>query len=259
MAGPGFEYYSVKTNRYQDKRIKRLKRTFGGAGVAIYDYILCEIYRESGCFIAWDDSTAFDVSEYWNIKESLTNEIVKYCCSVGLFDKELLTNEGLLSSKAILTRFIDWSKKAKRNYNVPEKLQKLLEETEKLQEELLKVTEEQQQRKENESKEKKSKEDIADKPPPTKSFIKPVLDEVIEHFKNKNFEKKLGWPDEKITEKAEQFINYYESKGWMIGKAKMKDWRAAINGQWLKTKTWENESGKRENNVVGKTIEFDPL
>ena len=31
---------------------------------------------------------------------------------------------------------------------------------------------------------------------------------------------------------AEQFIDYYESKGWMIGKNKMKDWKASV-------RTWE--------------------
>lgn len=31
---------------------------------------------------------------------------------------------------------------------------------------------------------------------------------------------------------AEQFIDYYESKGWMIGKNKMRDWKAAV-------RTWE--------------------
>jgi predicted phage replisome organizer len=33
---------------------------------------------------------------------------------------------------------------------------------------------------------------------------------------------------------AERFIDFYESKGWMIGKNKMKDWKAAV-------RTWENE------------------
>jgi hypothetical protein len=28
---------------------------------------------------------------------------------------------------------------------------------------------------------------------------------------------------------AEAFINFYQQKGWMVGKNKMKDWRAAIN------------------------------
>ena len=32
--------------------------------------------------------------------------------------------------------------------------------------------------------------------------------------------------------KAEQFVNYYESKGWMIGKSKMRSWKAAV-------RTWQ--------------------
>ncbi len=34
---------------------------------------------------------------------------------------------------------------------------------------------------------------------------------------------------------AEQFFDYYESRGWMIGKNKMKDWKAAI-------RTWERNN-----------------
>jgi hypothetical protein len=32
---------------------------------------------------------------------------------------------------------------------------------------------------------------------------------------------------------AEKFHNYYSSNGWMVGKSKMKDWRAAIRN-WIK-------------------------
>ena len=42
----------------------------------------------------------------------------------------------------------------------------------------------------------------------------------------------------------EQFYNFYESKGWMIGKSKMKDWRAAV-------RTWE----KRDRNTAPKRKE----
>lgn len=34
---------------------------------------------------------------------------------------------------------------------------------------------------------------------------------------------------------AERFVNYYESKGWLIGKTKMKSWKAAV-------RTWEHNS-----------------
>lgn len=56
------------------------------------------------------------------------------------------------------------------------------------------------------------------------SFIPPTLSEVEEYCQlRKN----------KIN--PNQFINFYESKGWMIGKNKMKDWKACI-------KTWEQRS-----------------
>ena len=37
---------------------------------------------------------------------------------------------------------------------------------------------------------------------------------------------------------AEAFISFYESKGWMIGKNKMKDWKQAII-------TWEKRNYKK--------------
>ncbi|MBP7398214.1 MAG: DUF4373 domain-containing protein [Chitinophagales bacterium] len=154
----GFIYYSVDTNRYQDIKIKKLKKNFGRDGVAIYDYILCEIYREKGCFIVWDESTAFDVADYWEVNENQLTEIVNYCCTVGLFHRELLVRDKMLSSKAILTRFIDWSKKAKRSdIKIPEKLNFLMEESEIIQEESPQPSGSLPQSKVKESKEEKSK------------------------------------------------------------------------------------------------------
>lgn len=43
----------------------------------------------------------------------------------------------------------------------------------------------------------------------------------------------------------EQFFNFYESKGWTIGKSPMKDWRAAV-------RTWE----KREKEIPQRKREF---
>lgn len=55
----------------------------------------------------------------------------------------------------------------------------------------------------------------------TKKFIPPTIDEVSAYCK----ERKNGID-------AQSFIDFYESKGWMIGKNKMKDWKAAV-------RTWE--------------------
>ena len=39
---------------------------------------------------------------------------------------------------------------------------------------------------------------------------------------------------------AQRFIDFYESKGWLVGKAKMKDWRASV-------RTWESKNGGGHN------------
>lgn len=47
---------------------------------------------------------------------------------------------------------------------------------------------------------------------------------------------------------ANNFFNFYESKGWMVGKTKMKDWKASV-------RTWENRENNKysSNNGNGKT------
>jgi len=60
-----------------------------------------------------------------------------------------------------------------------------------------------------------------------KYFKKPKLDEVKDYCleRNNNID-------------SEAFINFYDSKGWMVGKNKMKDWKACI-------RTWEKRNYKK--------------
>ncbi|MCD7936281.1 MAG: helix-turn-helix domain-containing protein [Tannerellaceae bacterium] len=51
--------------------------------------------------------------------------------------------------------------------------------------------------------------------------------------------------------RAEQFVNFYASKGWMVGKNRMKDWKAAI-------RTWEAKEKKGENDGRNPGIQGEP-
>lgn len=53
-----------------------------------------------------------------------------------------------------------------------------------------------------------------------KGFAPPSLSEIQIYIKKQGYK----------FVKAESFFNFYESKGWMVGKNKMKDWRKAIAG-----------------------------
>ena len=80
----------------------------------------------------------------------------------------------------------------------------------------------------------KSKSASADRK--VKKFIPPTVEEVKAYCDERN-----------NTVDPNSFIDFYESKGWLIGKNKMKDWKAAV-------RTWErsrnnNTSTNQKNNT----------
>lgn len=60
-----------------------------------------------------------------------------------------------------------------------------------------------------------------------KRFSPPSIEEVDSYIREKGY-----------TVDAERFVNFYESKGWYVGKNKMKNWHAAVA-------TWQKEDNKR--------------
>ena len=53
-------------------------------------------------------------------------------------------------------------------------------------------------------------------------FQKPAIEEIRQYCRDKGY-----------NVDAEQFYNFYESKGWVVGKSPMKNWRAAVS-TWSK-------------------------
>lgn len=51
---------------------------------------------------------------------------------------------------------------------------------------------------------------------------------------------------------GEEFCDFYASKGWVVGKSPMKDWRAAV-------RTWERTWRKRKNSEVMADIDSSDL
>lgn len=61
------------------------------------------------------------------------------------------------------------------------------------------------------------------------------------HFVPPTYEEVKAYCDERKNHvDANKFIDFYESKGWMIGKNKMKNWQAAV-------RTWEQKDKERGN------------
>ena len=72
-----------------------------------------------------------------------------------------------------------------------------------------------------EQEEEEEKEEEQDK-----KFVKPTIDEIALYMEERN-----------MNNVSQRFYDFYESKGWMIGKNKMKDWKASV-------RTWEDKNKK---------------
>lgn len=55
-------------------------------------------------------------------------------------------------------------------------------------------------------------------------FAPPTRDEVEAYAREKGYN---GFP-------ADRFVAYYESNGWIVGRTKMKSWKAAVSNWWLR-------------------------
>lgn len=55
---------------------------------------------------------------------------------------------------------------------------------------------------------------------------------------------------------ADRFVDFYESKGWMIGKSKMKDWKAAVRN-WSRSQRQEKTTKSKFNNFEPSGTDWD--
>ena len=65
-----------------------------------------------------------------------------------------------------------------------------------------------------------------------KRFVKPTPKDVLHYMTEK------GFPNQ-----ADRFVDFYEAKGWMIGKNKMKDWKSCVRN-WNRKDTSTNNQPK---------------
>lgn len=78
----------------------------------------------------------------------------------------------------------------------------------------------------------------------SRNFVPPTLSEVKAYCQERVREGKPAI-------NPEQFLDFYEAKGWMIGKNKVKDWKACV-------RTWEARLKQEKGGSSVEQIEWDP-
>lgn len=89
-----------------------------------------------------------------------------------------------------------------------------------------------QEKDKDEDEDKDKDEDKEGSPPTPSQFIPPNVIEVRAYCNER-----------KNHVDPQRFVDFYTSKGWMVGKTKMKDWRAAV-------RTWEKDDKPKGDTVT---------
>ena len=80
-------------------------------------------------------------------------------------------------------------------------------------------------------------------------FVPPTHQDVSDYCQEKGY----------TNVDIERFIDFYESKGWMVGKNKMKDWKAAVRN-WNRSQRQElTTKGNKFNNFNQRQYDYDAL
>lgn len=198
------KWFKHDSNAHTDDKIQKVLMRYGADGYALYWYCIELIAsRVSPDNITFELKHDAEILGYHLKIDTLrVEEIMKYLVSLGLFN---YSNEKIVCYK--LAKRLDNT--MTQNREIKETLRnfkKLPPEEKRLEEITL--------RKEG-------------KP---SRFLPPSVKEVSEYVKEKGY-----------SVDANNFINFYESKGWMVGKNKMKDWKAAIRTWAQRNKTETKE------------------
>ena len=200
-------YFPHDYNARCDPKLQDVLVAHGVAGLGLYWCIIEQLYEQGGLLPLKSCKTiAFAFHVDCKVVESIVN------------DFDLFVNDGENfwsdSVKKRLGKRIDIAEK--RKAAAVKRWQSTQVQQEQTNSNAIALQNDAKERKEKEIKEKESiKENIKEKS--GHRFSPPTIEEIRNYINEKGY-----------SFEAENFFDFYESKGWFVGKNKMKDWKAAV-------------------------------
>jgi hypothetical protein len=234
----GIEYFPL--NVALDDKFGLIEAEFGLTGFSAVIKLLQKIYGEQGYYCEWNGEVALLFARKIGLGGDALSRIVDASIRRGIFDRERFERYGVLTSRGIQKRYFEAVSRRKTVEVVEEYLVEDCASHLKnadIRQKYARISSENdggaKQRKGNESKENESKEKqtrgSAGRPPAARAaFVPPTVPQVEAYCAGRG-----------SGVDARRFVDFYTSKGWMVGKNKMADWKAAV-------RTWERGGGQAE-------------
>lgn len=107
----GIDYFPFDVKFYSDVKVRKIAKACGPNSVAVIISLLCNIYREKGYYILWDDDLPFFIADEVGVSEGCVHEVIKKALQVGFFDVDKYSAYGILTSAGIQKRFFEITKR----------------------------------------------------------------------------------------------------------------------------------------------------
>lgn len=260
MARPtktGLDYYPMDVGFLRDKKVRLLRSEFGASSVLFVLYVLGKVYEGDGYFLAWDKDELLLAADELRETPAYISEVLQGCLKRSIFDERVFQMFSILTSAGIQRRYLRgcekrdgitifseyWLLNICSKSDVPAGVRAKLT--------LVSVTggnnevnspgnsenspgNPQSKVKESKVKESRVLGGAPAAPAPTHApsegedlgtgFVPPTVEEVAEYVRSRG-----------SCVDPQAWVDYYAARGWMMGKAVMQDWKAAVRS----SETWE--------------------
>lgn len=108
MARPvkqGLGYFPLDTDFFSDRKVRRILNAHGSNTASILICLLCNIYKDKGYYIEFDEDLPFDIADVVGVSEGAVIEVIKKALQVDFFDLSLYEKYHILTSRGIQRRF----------------------------------------------------------------------------------------------------------------------------------------------------------
>ena len=118
----GIDYFPLDVGFFTDVKIRKISRACGSQSTSILICLLCNIYKDEGYYILWDEDLPFVIADTVGVSEGAVKEVLIKSLQVGFFDQELYEKYKILTSSGIQKRFLLATYQRKETAIIPEYL-----------------------------------------------------------------------------------------------------------------------------------------
>ncbi|WP_231946104.1 DUF4373 domain-containing protein [Bacteroides faecis] len=118
----GIDYFPMDVGFFTDVKIRKISRACGSQSTSILICLLCNIYKDEGYYILWDEDLPFVIADTVGVSEGAVKEVLIKSLQVGFFDQKLYEKYKILTSSGIQKRFLLATYQRKETTIIPEYL-----------------------------------------------------------------------------------------------------------------------------------------